>query len=76
MGSHLTTFPASYGWMHDQQKYVVDQDHAKLPVEFCPFDDTGTGDLKNGILYSSENRGFSDSQIHDLWPDESISSHQ
>ena len=68
MGAHLTTFPASYGWIHDQQKYVVDQDHAKLPVEFRSFDYTCTGDLKNGILYLSKTRSFFESQIHDLWP--------
>ena len=68
MGAHLTTFQASYGWMHDQRKYVVDQDQATLSVEFRPFDDTCTGDLKNVILYSSETRGFFESQIHDLWP--------
>ena len=68
MGAHLTTFPASYGWMHDQQKYVVEQDHATLPVQLRPFDDSGNGDFKNSILFSSESRGFSESQVRDLWP--------
>ena len=68
MGAHLTSFPASYGWMHDPQKYVVEQDHATLPVQLRPFDDSGNGDFKNGILFSSESRGFSESQVRDLWP--------
>ena len=66
VGAHLTTFPASYKWMHDPETYVLEQDQTKLG--YRPLYKSSQGSMKNGVLYSSERRWFDKRLIHDLWP--------
>ena len=68
VGAHLTTFTASYEWMHDPETYILEQDQSKLPIGYCPLDKSCQGSMKNGVLYSSERRWFDKRLIHDLWP--------
>jgi len=70
MGAHLTTFPATYQWMHDPDTFPVSSDVKRLPQELRPhaLNQSDSGSMQNGILVPQGLLGFTHDMVTSLLP--------
>jgi hypothetical protein len=70
MGAHLTTFPATYQWMHDPDTFPVSSDVKRLPQELRPhaLNQSYSGSMQNGIRVHQGLLGFTHDMVTSLLP--------